>query len=90
MSGSIFSGNTGIGVIAIIAVVAVVAMILLSRLIKRDQDVKTTRFGWFIERTRYSEEDPLWPEFPIPPPERTLPNWPDRDKTVETPPKEEK
>ena len=85
MSGSIFAGDTGIGVISIIAVVAVVAMILLSRLIKRDQDVKTTRFGWFIERERYSEEQP-WPLLPPKPENRTLPIWPDRDKTAELPP----
>ena len=86
MSGSIFAGDTGLGVISIVAVVAVIAMVLLSRLIKRDQDVKTTRFGWFIERERYSEEQP-WPQLDTPPPQRTLPIWPDLDKTADLPPK---
>jgi hypothetical protein len=90
VSASIFTGDTGVGVIAIIAVVAVIAMILLSRLIKRDQDVRSTKFGWYIERERYSDKPESWPEFQTPPPQRTLPNWPDRDKTAELPPEEAK
>jgi hypothetical protein len=84
VSASVFSGEHGLGVIAIIAVVAVIAMLLLSRLIRRDQDVRSTKFGWYIERERFSDDEPAWPELHPPPPERTLPNW--REKTAELPP----
>jgi hypothetical protein len=84
----LLSGSTGLGVIAIVALVAVVAMVLLSRLIRRDPNVRSTKFGWYIEREHYEIERP-WPEFP-PLPERTIPQWPDKSTDVTDPPKEEK
>ena len=72
-------------VILIAAVVVALGMVLAYRLLNRDPDVRRTRYGFFVERDRY-EEEPAWPELHVPPPQRTLPNWPDRDKTAELPP----
>jgi hypothetical protein len=55
----IFNGGHGLGVIAIVALVFVIAMVLLSRLIRRDPDVRSTKFGFYVEREHYSDEKPL-------------------------------
>lgn len=66
MSASLFTGSTGLGALAILAIVAVIALLILARIVHRDQEVRVTRFGWFIERERYAEPEaePLespWP-----------------------------
>lgn len=70
----------------LLAVSVLVALLLILGflLLRHDPDVGRTRFGFFVERERYSDEPP-WPEL-RPPADRTLPRWPDRDKTVELPP----
>lgn len=68
-----------------VAAVAIVAMLLLSGFLRRDPEIKRTRYGFFVEHDRYDPEEP-WPNFPVPAPERTMPQWPDRDKTIEKPP----
>ena len=65
----IFNGGHGLGVIAIVALVFVIAMVLLSRLIRRDPDVRSTKFGFYVEREHYSDEKPPHSD------EQTLP-WP--------------
>lgn len=72
-------------VLTIIAVLILVGMVLAYRLMNRDPDVRRTRYGFFVERDRYDDPEPPWPNVP-PPVERTLPQWPDRETTRELPP----
>ena len=76
-------------VLTVVGVLILVAMILGSRLLSRDRDVRRTRYGFFVERDRFDQEEP-WPQFPPPPETRSLPLWADQEKTVELPPEEEK
>lgn len=71
--------------VLVIAVLALVVIVLAYRLLNRDSRIRKTRIGWFVERDRYPEPDDAWPK-PEPPEQRTLPQWPDRDKTAELPP----
>ena len=72
-------------IVLIAAVVVVLAMVLAYRLMNRNPDVSRTRYGFFVERDRYTEE-PGWPEL-RPPERRELPTW--HDKTAEIPPKDD-
>lgn len=63
----------------------VIVLLVLVRFFGRDPNTKKTRFGFFIERERYDDEEP-WPDL-RPPEDRPLPTW--VDKTAELPPKEE-
>ena len=77
-------------IVLAVTVVVVLGLVISYRLLSRDPTIRRTRYGFYIERDKFDEPEP-WPsELNIPPPERTLPNWPDRDKTAEIPPKEEK
>lgn len=78
-------------VLTIAGVLILVAMILGYRLLNRDPDVRRARYGFFVERDRYTDDEPFWPN--LPPKHEALPSttqWPDREKTVELPPEEEK
>ena len=72
-------------VILIAAVVVALAMVLTYRLMNRDPDVRRTRYGFFVERDRYRRSR-RGRSSTSRSAERTLPNWPDRDKTAELPP----
>jgi hypothetical protein len=62
-------------IVGIAALLVLVAMVLAYRLLNRDPDVRSTRYGFFVERDRYTREREGWPEFD-PPDARTLPQWP--------------
>jgi hypothetical protein len=90
VTGGLFNGDIGLGVVIVLAVVAIVAMVLLARAIRRDSNVRLTRIGWFVERERYETDgEDAWPELLQPPGERTLPQWPDKDTEVKPPPTKE-
>ena len=57
--------------LVVISVVVVFLAVLAYRLLNRDERIKRTRFGIFIERNRYEDEEPngiLYHMPPIPPP----------------------
>ena len=51
-------------------------MVLAYRLMNRDPNVKRTRYGFFVERDRYEDVEPPWPDLRPPAEARTLPQWP--------------
>jgi len=61
-------------IVLIVAVVIVIALILGFRLMHRDPSVKSTRYGFYVERERYDEEI-------VPPNERDTAehHWPRRE-----------
>ena len=67
-----------------IGVLIVLAMVLAYRLMRRDSTIARTRYGFFVERDRFEDEQPDgWPQLE-PPEHQTLPAWTDR--TAELPP----
>lgn len=87
----------------VVAVVVVFAMVLAYRLLNRDDRIKRTRFGFFVERNRYEDEeedvhhlDPFTTASearpaPLPPPTPPppLPPRPDDDDETQTWPQRE-
>jgi hypothetical protein len=55
-------------VVVVLAVLAVIALALGYRLLNRDPTVRRTRYGFFVERDRYDEEEP--------PEDEQTPPWP--------------
>ena len=71
------------------AFVIVVAMVLAYRLMRRDENVRRTRYGFFIERDRFEPEGPpCEPDSPLtksthrldPENEETKLDWPQREE----------
>jgi hypothetical protein len=48
--------------LTVAGVLLLVAMVLLYRLLGRDPNVRNTRYGFFIERDRFEDEEPPWPD----------------------------
>jgi hypothetical protein len=51
-----FLGSTDL---AIIAGVLIVLVLVAARVLLRDREVRRTRFGFFLERDRYEEDEEL-------------------------------
>jgi hypothetical protein len=66
--------------------IILLGMILAYRLLHRDPGVKRTRWGFYVERDRFDEDENEWPE-PLHSPHTALPNW--HETTVELPPEKE-
>lgn len=48
-------------------IVLTIALVLAFRLLNKDSSVRRTRWGFFVERDHYTEEEGE-PELPLPPP----------------------
>jgi len=84
----------GLGVWIVGALLLGFVFVLVSRYLHRDSSVKSTRFGFYVERERYVEEGEIWTVDPLPPPtpppplpprppdedEATQVDWPKRDE----------
>jgi hypothetical protein len=80
-------GFLGTKDLLIVAGVIVVLVLIAARFLLHDRDVKRTRFGFFVERDRYQQEEddylggePPWP--------RNLPSSLDLEDTKEIPPQD--
>ena len=57
MFGSLFSSGIGLGVVIVLAVLAVIAMLIGAKILRREQQIRLTRLGWFIERERFPDDE---------------------------------
>lgn len=61
--------SNSLGVWIIGALLIAFVLILISRYLHRDSEVKSTKFGFYIDRTRYDEQlGDVWTAEPLPPP----------------------
>ena len=68
----------------VVAVVLVIIVVLGYRLLNRDERIRKTRFGFFVERDRYEDEQEFVPPYYGPSPKTKSEDLSSEDKDTET------